>query len=73
MEILLLYVMLSLLFLSMGVNRLSNFNIVLQTARNRDIKLFANKLIEKEKLRCKLFIVWPAVILYESLKLFRGR
>ena len=73
MEILLLYVMSSLLFLSMGANRLSNFNTILQTARNRDIKLFANKLIEKEKLRCKLFIVWPVIVLHESLKLFKGR
>jgi|6_EtaG_2_1085325.scaffolds.fasta_scaffold15446_4 hypothetical protein len=72
-NLLLTYVMTSLLFLSLCVMRLSSVTATEKVTRNRDMKLCNKRLLEKEIMRCKLFAVWPALVVYEAWHLFKDR
>lgn len=72
-NLILAYVMMSLLFLSLSVTRLVNARVMGSISRNGDTRLVSKKLSEKETTRCKLFAVWPALVLYEVWHLFKDR
>ena len=70
-ELLFVYIVSSILFLSLCVGRISDLKTIEATTRNRDTKLFCKRLHEKEVVRCKAFVFWPVTMLYEVWKIFK--
>jgi len=67
------YIILSFLFLYSSFSRLVNIKLIENSSRNRDTKLFSRKVKAKEILRCKFFLIWPVLFIYELVIFIKNK
>lgn len=67
------YIILSFLFLHSSFLRLANIKLIENSSRNRDTKLFSRKVKAKEIFRCKLFLIWPILFIYDLVVFIKNK
>ena len=47
--------------------------LIENSSRNRDTKLFSRKVKAKEIFRCKLFLIWPILFIYDLVVFIKNK